>query len=435
MLLKAFLFFQLLHVVNQLHFKWETGIPGVALTNVIFLAVVVLLQSAPETVTAKPILQRPLLFFFGAITVAFLWGQVRAPGELIDDLTYYKNALFFPLFYFLFLKCRQDAKTTRWLIIWVLVIAAVAGLEGLREGIEYGFGKYNAFHRASGPFGDDWHNANRAGVFYGMFMPMFVALVLFLKKRKLWRLAAVGGCIVLVGGAVSTYSRQAYVLVIIAVAVLLLRKSLLAAVAIGVILVALTAFLPEAVFQRVEETHQESKTGEEEVDASTSSRWELWAGGMRMLSANPLGVGLNRWRAEIGAFCRYKKMDAHNFYMLTLGEMGPLGLASLLYLFYSLFVLARFLRDNRPPDDPELHALTVGFTICTVNTCLGCIYGSPTFEGSVMAPYWALCGLLERYIHLRKAEAGEPPAAVEAQDPIASRFPLAGFIAPGRRNK
>ena len=52
----------------------------------------------------------------------------------------------------------------------------------MREGIDYGFGAYNPMRRASGPFGEDWHNANRAGVFYAMFMPMFVALALFLKK-------------------------------------------------------------------------------------------------------------------------------------------------------------------------------------------------------------------------------------------------------------
>jgi O-antigen ligase len=435
MLLRLVLFFQLLHVVNQVHFKWTVGIPGVAITNIVFVVVLILMQGHQEEVTAKPILLKPMLYFYAAITVAFLWAEIRAPRDFLDDLTYFKNALFFPLFYFLFFKCRQDKKTTRLLIIWVLVVAAVAGLEGLREGISFGFGKYNPFHRASGPFGEDWHNANRAGVFYGMFMPMFVALVLFLKQRKLWRVAAVGGCLLLVGGAISTYSRQAYFLVLFAVAVLLVRKSVLAAVAIGVMLVALTGFLPESVFQRVEETHQESATGEEEVDASTSSRWEIWEGGMRMLAANPLGVGLNRWRVEIGAFCRYKRMDAHNFYMLTLGEMGPLGLVALLYLFYSLFVLARFLRENRPPDDVELHALTVGFTICTVNTCLGCIYGSPTFEGAVMAPYWALCGLLERYIHLHKAEMVQAPAVAAEEAGLVSRFPLAGFIAPGRRNK
>lgn len=430
-MLKIIFFFQLLHVVNQVHFKWTTGIPGVAVTNLVFLIALLLAWRQQDSVTAKPMLLKPLLYFYGALTVAFLWAEIRSPGDLLDDVTYYKNALFFPLFYLLFFRCRQDEKTTRALIIWVLVIAAIAGLEGLREGIDYGFGKFNPFRRASGPFGEDWHNANRAGVFYGMFMPMFVALVLFLRRQKLWRLAAFGASIVTAGGALATYSRQAYFLVLLSIAVLLLRKSIAAAIVVGATFVALAGYLPDSVYQRVEETKQQGKSGQEEVDASTASRWELWAGGASMLASNPLGVGLNRWKEEIGNHSRYKRIDAHNFYVLTLGECGPLGLASLLYLVFALLRLAQFLRENRPPDDPETAALTVGFTVCTVNMALGGIYGSPTLEGAVMAPYWALSGLLERYIHLKRRNAG---VVLATADTIASRFPLAALIAPGRRD-
>jgi hypothetical protein len=434
MLLKFVLFAQLVHVVNQIHFKWTTGIPGVVPTNLIFLAVLLLMRGKEETVTAKPLLQKAILLFFGALTLAFLWAELRSPGDLLADVTYYKNALFAPLFYFLFLKCRQDEKTTRWLIIWVLVVAAVAGFEGLREGLDYGFGKYNPTRRASGPFGEDWHMSNRAGVFYGMFMPMFVALALFLRRRKLWQLAAVGGCIVIAGGAISTYSRQSYFLVLLAVAVLLLRKSIVLAVAISILCVALAGYLPESATQRVEETRQQGKPGShEEVDVSTSSRWEIWAGGMSMLASHPNGVGLNRWKDEIGSYSSYKRMDAHNFYVLTLGECGPLGLAALLYLIYTLFVLARWLRANRPPDDAECTALTLGFTVCTLNMALGAIYGSPTLETAVMAPYWALCGLLERYIRLKMQSRGEAPKPETPSDAMAARFPLASYIVPGRK--
>jgi O-antigen ligase len=429
-----------MHVVNQVHFKWTTGIPGVAITNVVFVLAILLMRGQEETVDAKPMLTRPLLYFYGALTFAFVWGLIRGPGDFLDDLTYYKNALFFPLFYFLFFKCRQDAKGTRQLIYWVLIVAAVAGLEGLKEGFAYGFGNFNPFRRASGPFGDDWHHANRAGVFYGMFMPMFVALVLFLRGLNPWRIFGIAACVFTAGGAVATYSRQAYFLVILAMALLLLRRSIIAAVAIGVLLVSLASYLPDSVFQRVEETKQQSKTGEEEVDASTASRWEIWSGVIPMLASNPIGVGLNRWKGEIGNFSTYKRIDAHNFYVLTLGECGPVGLGTLLFLIYSLFRLAKFIRENRPPDDVEATAFAVGFTICTLNMALGGIYGSPTLEGAVMAPYWALCGLLERYVYLHKQGMGtggggasQGPIITVVEDPIASRFPLAGYLTPGKR--
>lgn len=434
MVLKVLLYFQLLYVVNQLHFPWETGIPALAPTNLIFLLVLLALRTAPpDEIDPKPMLQKPLLYFYGALFFAFLWAQVRASGDLVDDLTYIKNAMFFPLFYFMYLRCKMDEKNTRNLIIWVMVIAAVAGLEAVREGFDYGFGHYNPFRRASGPFGVDWHHANRAGVFYGMFMPMFVGLALFLRGQKIWRLGAVGGILLLAGGSLFTYSRQSYFLCILAFVLLLVRKSVILTVVISVTLVSLAGYLPDSVFQRVEETKQQGKHGEEEVDVSTSSRWEIWEGAMGMLAHNPIGVGLNRFKKEIGGYCGYKGYDAHNFYVLTLAETGPQGLAMWLYVLFTLYRLTRWLRINTAPDDPEMKALSLGFTVCTLCMAMGGIYGSPHFEGSVMAPYWALAGLLERYMHLKLAKAGTKPKEKADEDSLVAKFPLAAHLTPGRK--
>ena len=117
--------------------------------------------------------------------------------------------------------------------------------------------------------------------------------------------------------------------------------------------------------------------------------------------------------------------------MLTLAECGPFGIISLLYLIYSCFVLGRFLRHNTDPEEPELMALTIGFSVCTLNMALGGIYGSPTLEGSVMTPYWALAGSLERYVHLKAQNRGMV-AAAPAGPSLAERFPLAAYL-PGRR--
>ena len=433
-MLRLLLAFQLVYVVNQIHFPWETGIPGVAPTNILFVIVLFTMRGKPDPLPpTRPILQRALFFFFGALTLAFVWAEVHGIKDFVADVTYLKNALFFPLFYFVYLRCRMDEKETRQLIIVILFVAAVAGFEAIREGLDYGLGKYNAFRRASGPFGADWHNANRAGVFYAMFMPMFTALALFLKKKKLWRLAAIGGAGLMAGGALFTYSRQAYFIVLLSVVLLLLRKSIILSLAIGAVLVSLAGYLPDSVTQRVDETSQSNaKSGGEEVDASTSSRWEIWAGAMGMLSDHPLGVGLNRFKDEIGNYSSHKHMDAHNFYVLTVAECGPQGLLALLFLMWTLlFRLAKFLRQHTPPDDHETKALTIGFTVCTVCMALGGIYGSPTLEGTVMAPYWALCGLLERYLGFKMAAVPQETVAPR-EVKLVDRFPLAAFIDDAR---
>lgn len=425
-LLKGLLYFQLLFVVNELHFKWGTGIPGLVPTNIIFVIILMLMRGKEEPIALRepPILQKALLSFFGAMAVAFVWAEVTDFNDPVADFTYLKNGVFYPLYYFMYLRCRQDEKTTRSLIIWILIIAAVAGLEGFREGFDYGFGKYNPFRRASGPFGEDWHHANRAGVFYGMFTPMFVALALFLKGQKMWRLGAIGGIVLLAGGALSTYSRQAYILIVLSVAVLLLRKSIVLAVALSVMLAGLVGYLPDSVTQRVEETKQQGAHGEEEIDVSTQSRWEIWAGAMDMLKEHPLGVGLTRFQVNIGNYSKYKHIDAHNFYVLTFAEMGPHGLVVFFILLLMLMRLAQFLRQNAPRGDPEMVALSLGFTVMTVCVMLGNIYGSPFLEGAIMAPYWAMAGLLERYVQFKMQDKGEEPSGPRRAT-LVERFPLA----------
>ena len=45
-----------------------------------------------------------------------------------------------------------------------------------------------------------------------------------------------------------------------------------------------------------------------------------------------------------------------------------------------------------------------------------------------MAPYWALCGLLERYVHLKALNRGEQPVAMPTQ----ASMRLPGGIAVSR---
>ncbi len=434
MLLKALLFFQLLYVVNQVHFPLETHVPGLAVNNVIFLLTLLALRGKEEQIELSGMLKRPLLILYATLVLAFLIAQLFEFDDFLSDITFLKNVLFFPLFYFIYLRCKQDEKGTRQLIIWVLVIAAVAGLEAIREGLDYGLGKYNPMHRASGPFGTDWRGANVAGVFYAIFMPMFVALVLFLRKQKLWRFAGIGGVFLLAGGTLFTYSRQSYFMVLLSTFLLLVRRSIIVAVLVSVTLVSLAGYLPDSAFQRVEETKQIDRRGNEVADVSTASRWEIWGGAMSMVKEHPLGVGLSRFPYHIGEYSSHKHMDAHNFYVLTLAECGPQGLLAFLYLLWSVFRLTRFLRQNAPRGDTEAQALTIGFTAASLCMVMGGIYGSPLLrEGSVMAPYWALAGLLERYINLKMQSASSPGGEAPRKAELVERFPLAVYTQPPQR--
>ncbi|CAN7159298.1 O-antigen ligase family protein [Pseudoxanthomonas sp. LjRoot168] len=436
----------LLFMPNMLHLSVDTGIPGLNLANIIFIVVLgALLMGGRRYQPLDPrgYLTPALLLLFAALTIAFLIAQATMPRNFMEDFTYLKNLIFYPLLYFVYRRCGQDAKGTRQLIIFVMIVAAVAGVEAIREGLDYGFGNYNESRRASGPFGTDYSTANRAGVFYAMFLPMFIAMALFFRKQKFWRMAAIAGCAIMVVAIMATYSRQSYLIALVAFALLLVRRNVVLAVAISLLMVPAIGFLPESVTQRVAETEQQDSVGEEQLDVSTASRFEIWGGATQMWTEHPVGVGLNRFKQHIGTYVpRYAGYDAHSIYFLMLAECGPLGLFALLFLLARvLWMGVRFTRSV-PASDAEGKALSLGFILLAVCTALGNVYGSPFFEGAVMANFWALCGLMEHYFALKRrapatgsvAAAGPAPAnePAPAMRGIGDRFPLAARMAPRR---
>lgn len=430
----------LLFMPNMLHLSPETGIPGLNLANIIFIVVAMaVLMGGQRHRPLQPAgrLTLPLMLLFATIVMGFAIAQSTMPGDTMEDLTYLKNMLFFPLMYFVYRRCGQDIKGTRQLIIFLMIVAAVAGIEAIREGLDYGFGNYNESRRASGPFGEDYTTANRAGVFYAMFLPMFIAMALFFRKQKFWRLAAIGGCLIMAVAIMATYSRQSYLIALVGLALLLVRRNVVLAVVIAALMVPAIGMLPEGVTERVAETEQQDRVGEQHLDTSTASRFEIWDGAIQMWGDHPLGVGVNRFKQYIGNYVpRYAGYDAHSIYFLMLAECGPLGLLALLYLFWRMLRMGMEFTRSVPGSDAEAKALSLGFILVVISVGMGNVYGSPFFEGSVMANFWALCGLMEHYFGLkRKAtvpDAAETTRAAPLETRIGSRFPLAARISPGR---
>ena len=434
----------ILFMTNMQHVPFETGIPGLNIANIVFVMVagaLVIGGRKYRPLEGRGQLTIPLLLLFGALTFGFLMAQATAPADPMLDITYLKNMVFYPLLYFLYRRCGQDMKGTRQLIILVMVVAAIAGVEAVREGMDYGFGAYSETRRAAGPFGNDYGSSNRAGVFYAMFLPMFVAMILFFRKQKLWQMAAIGGAAILIVAIMVTYSRQSYLIALVGIALLLLRRNLVLAAVIGALMLPAIGFLPQGVTQRVAETEQKDAVGSEKLDVSTASRFEIWDGAIQMWGQHPLGVGLNRFKGTIGNYVpRYAGFDAHNMYVLMLAECGVFGIGALLYLLLRLLLMGVRFTRAAPQSDAEAKALSLGFILVVISAALGNVYGSPFFEGTVMSNFWILCGLMEHYTALKRrsavARAGTAMQAAThseaAAASIAERFPMAARIAPGR---
>ena len=404
-------------------------------TSVALLVIAMLVGSRdPAYLTRPAYLVPPLLALLLAMLIGFIAAHWHDLANVEKDLREAKVAVLYPLLYIAYRKCGLDLKQTRQLILLVLLVAVGAGLEAVLQGLSFNLGEFSETQRATGPFGQI-KMANRAGVFFAMFLPILFAPTLQFRQRRWVRWAAFAGSAILAMAILLTYSRQSYLIGLFSIMVLLVSRSIPAAMLAALLIVATSAtLLPNSVVDRVQQTQQVSGTGSVTLDVSTTSRFSIWNGTIDMLRDHPAGVGLGRFSDHIGNYTDYAGKDAHNGFLLTLAECGPLGLLALLWVFWRLWRLAGSLRRSAAAVAPSApRTLELGFTFAVLSMALGNMYGSPFFDSVVMANFWILCGLMERY-GILKAQAGQAVAVRDAPTPTpipaGQRFPLAARALP-----
>jgi len=403
MLLNGLLALIIVYIPNQLHFPSDLGIKGLNLMNILMLIAFLLLLILRVRTSATTPLKGSFVIFFVVSTFALLIGTMRDGSQFIEDLTVLKNAVFYMLLYFLYYHAVQERRTIRFLFVALLFVAFVASVEAIREAIAYGIGNFAETHRASGPFGVDYRSANTAGVFFVIFLPLFQAVFLFYREHPLVRFGALGCMIIMIAAIFFTYSRQAYFIAALVVLLMAWRRNVLLSVVVAIALMFYDVWVPDSVVERIQMTEQATEEGARQIDESTASRPILWAGAWQLFLENPLGIGLNHFKREIGRVTEYEGMDAHNFYFRTLAEMGVPGIIALLILFVGMYRLGR--KVQRLDQSVESQVLGVGYSVSVISLALGNFYGSRFFDGELMGNFWILTALVARYLAMFKYNA------------------------------
>src|SRR3546814_9435422 len=101
---------------NALRFQFETGIPCLNISNLLFLlALAAVVLSGKDNAWPTPthaVLTPALFAWFAALTAGFVVAQMTMPIDFMADFTYLKNAMFYPLFYFVFRSSRSEEHTS-----------------------------------------------------------------------------------------------------------------------------------------------------------------------------------------------------------------------------------------------------------------------------------------------------------------------------------
>ncbi len=242
---------------------------------------------------------------------------------------------------------------------------------------------------------------------------LVIILGLWGVDRRLWLRAAMAGAIAMgVYGVLFSYSRGAYVGLAAALVYLGLFKlrwilPLLVLAALG-----WQVILPKSVQDRITMTY-ESQGGE--LEASASSRLEIWEHAYRVGMQDPLlGVGFDSFRYyREGAELK----DTHNIYLRTFVDTGVVGLLLLLSLWLRAMLAGHEL--FRATQDPLLSGLGLGTAMMMVVVLLVNLFGDRWTYVELGGMIMMLLGLNMR--GLAMAAEGQQAAAAPAF--TASRMP------------
>ncbi len=289
----------------------------------------------------------------GFVSIFFAADELAAQTALID---YLKDAIL-ALMIVLLLKSRLDFRR----VIWVLLIAGV--ILGTLSIFQYATGNYASEfgglaktpdyrtitgssvveRRATGPLGDP----NAYAQIMLVIVPIAMDRVWNEKNRRL-RLLAFWALLASVGAVVLTFSRGAFVsMVIMTVAMLIYLRpkpiALLATIAIGIMML---PYVPVQYSQRMESLFSFLPWSEAnaQIDTSFRGRTSEMLVGWMMFRDHPIaGAGLDNYSVlyqgysrQIGLDPRLQPRSAHNLYLEVAAETGLVGIGVLAALLITM---------------------------------------------------------------------------------------------------
>lgn len=226
-------------------------------------------------------------------------------------------------------------------LIWIIVLSI--GFYGVKGGV-FTFASGGGF-RVYGPPGSFIEDNNQMALALVMMIPLFRYLQMNsgVKFMRVGLGFAMASSIV---GALASYSRGAMIAMTATLFALLAqtrRKFLTGFLVFSVALGAL-AFLPQDWFDRM------STLGDEEVDASTQGRFDIWAFSTEVAISRPIVGGGFDMLFDRATYDLYgssiRPRSAHSIVFQVLGEHGFIGLFLFLMIGISVWFKAQWVKKN-----------------------------------------------------------------------------------------
>jgi O-antigen ligase len=349
---------------------------------------------------------------FGVYLYISMWygaalGNAPAPLWISDvNFATWKDLMLIPLTFVAAGLVVEDRQAVRRVIIITAVALLLVDRSCILESLSRSWGSFNEDKRFSGPLS---FGSNETAAFLAQFAMFFWGMVQFIKRRKV-KFIFYGIVASTVFATMYTFSRGAYVAVILSVFVLGALKDRKLLVIGAIFLFTWQLIVPVAVRERV--TMTESANGQ--LEASANERVRLWEDAEQsMLSSPVLGNGYATYQltTHIDGL-----KDTHNWYVKVIVESGIVGLLFALALFQQMFATAY--RLFRTADDPLYQGLGLGlflaFCSCAIANCFGDRWTYIEITGML----WVLVGAAVRALEFQQEEPVTEAAIVNRVMPV-----------------
>lgn len=319
----------------------------------------------------------------------------NAPAPLWDtDVNFatWKAYMLIPLIFTAAGMLIDDRKSVRIIIILTALSVLLIDRSSLMESMSRTWTNFDEDKRSGGPLG---YGANQTAAYLAQFAMFFWGFAQFLKRKKLKLISyAIVG--LTVWATMFTFSRAAYLAVLVGVFVLGLLKDRKLIVILGVFLLTWQTIVPVPVRERVTMT----KNANGQLETSAEQRVELWHGAEQSFMRSPIvgnGYATYQMKEHLDDL-----RDTHNWYVKVLVETGIVGFMIILVLLQQL--LAVSFRLFRKATDPMYRGLGLGLFLALCSSIVANMFGDRWTYVEITAPMFVLTAAAIRALEFTSLE-------------------------------
>ena len=393
--------------------KLDVYFLGNNLLTILILAVIVGALLRGKTLPKSKLYLTWLIF--GIYLYLSMWfgsamGASPAPLWLSDlNFVTWKDYMLMPLVFVAAGLVLEDRASIRRLVIVLAVSLALIDRTCILESLSRSWAAFDENKRYPGPLA--W-GANQTAAFLAQFAMFFWGFgrVIKRKKAKLICYALVAATLF---ATMYTFSRAAYLAILVCVAVLAFLKDRKLLLFLPVFLLTWKVVVPTAVTQRVEMTRQ----ADGQLEDSAEERILLWENAKNSFYRNPI-LGKGYATFQFGEHVSDLK-DTHNWYVLVAVETGIFG------MIIAIALLVQMLKNSywlfRHARDPLYTALGLGTLLGVVSCIVANGFGDRWTYLEINGLLWIMISATLRANDLTRSAV----AAEELRAPVATgRIPV-----------